>query len=59
VNLARTFGPDVVLTFAGGDPAWEQLPVYLIAPVFGGVLAAGLYALVTSTSRRTEAMSTH
>ncbi|MEV6238774.1 aquaporin [Lentzea sp. NPDC051838] len=52
VNLARTFGPDVVLTFAGGNPAWSQLPVYLIAPVFGGILAAGLYALVTSATRR-------
>lgn len=57
VNLARTVGPDVVLTFAGGDPAWSQLPVYLLAPVFGGVLAAGLHALVTSTSRRVEALS--
>ena len=59
VNLARTFGPDVVLTFAGGDPAWSQLPVYLVAPVFGGILAAGLYALVTSVSRRVHATSAH
>lgn len=58
VNLARTFGPDVVLAFTGGDPAWSQLPVYLVAPVLGGVLAAGLHALVTSASRRTEVMST-
>ncbi|MET9633974.1 aquaporin [Lentzea sp. NPDC006480] len=57
VNLARTFGPDVVLTFAGGDPSWSQLPVYLIAPVFGGILAAGLYALMTSTSRRVNVPS--
>ncbi|GLZ34296.1 glycerol uptake facilitator protein [Lentzea sp. NBRC 105346] len=53
VNLARTFGPDVVLAFTGGPVAWGQLPVYLIAPVFGGILAAGLFSAVTSSARRT------
>ncbi|TWP48941.1 aquaporin family protein [Lentzea tibetensis] len=57
VNLARTFGPDVVLTFGGGAVSWAQLPVYIVAPVFGGVLAAGLYSAVNALSRVRESVA--
>ncbi|WP_370946371.1 MIP/aquaporin family protein [Amycolatopsis sp. cg5] len=40
VNFARTFGPDAVLSLAGGSVAWGQLLVYLIAPIVGGLVAA-------------------
>ncbi|MBV9846652.1 MAG: aquaporin, partial [Kutzneria sp.] len=42
VNLARTFGPDVVLTFAGSSANWTQFAVYLVGPVLGGLVAAYL-----------------
>lgn len=57
VNFARTFGPDVVLTFAGGTVSWGQLPVYLIAPIFGGIVAAGLFTAVTAVTRRAAVSS--
>jgi glycerol uptake facilitator protein len=53
VNLARTFGPDVVLSFTGGTVAWGQLPVYLIAPLVGGALAAAVFSAVTALRRTT------
>jgi glycerol uptake facilitator protein len=42
VNLARTLGPDTVLSLAGESAQWGQLLVYLVAPLIGGVLAAFL-----------------
>jgi glycerol uptake facilitator protein len=42
VNLARTFGPDTVLAFAGKSVHWGQLLAYLVAPLIGGVVAAFL-----------------
>ncbi|GAB3890500.1 MIP/aquaporin family protein [Kibdelosporangium lantanae] len=47
VNLARTLGPDVVLSLAGKGVAWAQLAAYLIAPLIGGLVAAFLHDLIT------------
>jgi glycerol uptake facilitator protein len=46
VNPARTFGPDLVLTFFGGANHWGQYLVYVIGPVAGGVVAALVYNFV-------------
>ena len=43
LNPARTFGPLLVATIGGGDTEWGDLPVYLIGPLAGGVLAAVAY----------------
>lgn len=42
VNLARTLGPDAVLSLAGQSAAWPQLLVYVAGPLIGGVTAAFL-----------------
>ncbi|RSM86290.1 glycerol transporter [Kibdelosporangium aridum] len=47
VNLARTLGPDVVLSLAGTSVAWSQFVVYLVSPLIGGLVAAFLHDLVT------------
>ena len=44
VNPARSFGPALI---AGGD-ALKQLPVFILAPLIGGVLAALFYAYILS-----------
>jgi len=47
VNLARTLGPDVVLSLAGRSVTWSQLAAYLVAPLAGGLAAAFLHDVVT------------
>lgn len=51
LNLQRTFGPYLANTLAGGDTPWEQLPLYLVGPVIGAVLAALTYEFVARPSR--------
>lgn len=46
LNPARTFGPLLVTQLWGGHTDWKDLPVYLIGPVAGGLLAAFAYDLV-------------
>jgi aquaporin Z len=41
VNPARSFGPAIVV----GGPAFSQLWLFLIAPLVGGVIAAGIFVL--------------
>jgi glycerol uptake facilitator protein len=54
VNLARTLGPDAVLSLAGRSVTWSQLVVYLVGPLIGGLVAAFLHDLVTRhTSAKT------
>ncbi len=43
INPARTFGPMFVQQLAGGTVKWEQLPVYLVAELLAGVIAAVAY----------------
>lgn len=45
VNPARSFGPAIL---AGGD-ALKQLPVFIIAPVIGAILAALFYSFVLNS----------
>jgi glycerol uptake facilitator protein len=52
VNLARTVGPDVVLSLAGGTVFWSQLLVYLVGPLVGGIVAALLYEVIGNVARR-------
>ncbi len=53
INPARTFGPMFVQQLAGGSVKWEQLPVYLVAELLAGVLAALTYqALVKGTDAK-------
>ena len=49
INPARTFGPMLVQQLAGGDVQWNQLPVYLIAELLAGALAALAYGLIART----------
>ena len=50
INPARTFGPMLVQQLAGGTVHWGQLPVYLLAELAAGALAAIAYqALVKGT----------
>ena len=49
INPARTFGPMLVQQLAGGDVQWNQLPVYVIAELLGGVVAALAYGLIART----------
>ena len=50
VNPARSFGPAVLV---GGD-AMKQLPVFIIAPVIGGILAALFYSFVLNSPKTEE-----
>jgi glycerol uptake facilitator protein len=54
INPARTFGPMLVQQIAGGTVKWEQLPVYLIAEVLAGIVAA-LADTALTRSDETEA----
>ncbi|MBS1195259.1 MAG: family channel protein [Methanomicrobia archaeon] len=47
LNPARTFGPYVMDWLLGGPNLWVFLPIYLIGPVIGAVLAAFFYDWIT------------
>jgi len=49
INPARTFGPMLVQQLAGGAVKWNQLPVYLIAELLAGALAALAYGVIART----------
>jgi glycerol uptake facilitator len=49
INPARTLGPMLVQQVAGGDVKWEQLPVYLVAELLAGALAALCYGFIAHT----------
>jgi glycerol uptake facilitator protein len=49
INPARTFGPMLVQQLAGGAVKWSQLPVYLVAELLAGALAALAYGLIART----------
>lgn len=46
LNPARTFGPDIAMSFTGGTVHWEQFPMYWIGPLIGAAVAALVYDLV-------------
>jgi glycerol uptake facilitator protein len=39
LNPARTLGPELALSLAGGDAVWSNVWIYLLGPVLGGLLA--------------------
>jgi glycerol uptake facilitator protein len=45
-NPARTIGPELALTIAGGGSHWSTIWLYLLGPVLGGLLAVLLYDYV-------------
>jgi glycerol uptake facilitator protein len=49
INPARTVGPMLIQQVAGGSVKWGQLPVYLVAELLAGALAALLYGAITRT----------
>jgi glycerol uptake facilitator protein len=49
INPARTVGPMLVQQLAGGSVRWEQAPVYLLAELAAGVLAALAYGAISRT----------
>src|SRR6201989_2846621 len=49
ITPARTLGPMLVQQVAGGDVKWEQLPVYLVAELLAGALAALCYGFIAHT----------
>lgn len=49
INPARTFGPMFVQQLAGGSVKWNQIPVYLIAELLGGIAAALVYGFIART----------
>ena len=51
VNPARTFGPDVALSFFDGSVVWSQGWEYWVGPVLGALGAAGLDEFLTQTRR--------
>ncbi|MDO9550518.1 MAG: MIP/aquaporin family protein [Methanoregula sp.] len=48
LNPARTFGPYVMDFLLGGSNLWVFLPIYIIGPVIGAVLAAVFYDRITA-----------
>jgi len=50
LNPARYFGPMVAAAALGAkDIKWEQVPVYFIATILGGLIAAGVYMYLGDT----------
>ena len=49
INPARVVGPMVVQQIAGGEVQWGQLPIYVIAELLAGVVAALLYGVLSRT----------
>lgn len=43
LNLGRTLGPLVATSLFGGAAAWDQLGVYLLAPLLGGLAGVAIY----------------
>jgi len=50
INPARTTGPMIVQQLLGGEVAWEQWPVYVLAELLAGVLAALAFGAIAHTA---------
>lgn len=50
INPARTTGPMIVQTILGGEVAWEQYWVYIVAELLGGIVAALLFGVIAHTA---------
>lgn len=54
INPARTTGPMIVQQILGGEVKWEQWPVYVIAELLAGLVAAGAFAVIAHTRKDRE-----
>lgn len=52
VNPARSFGPALMMCIAGDLTPLTQVWVFIVSPLIGGALGAGLYRVITSTKRK-------
>src|SRR5438034_459228 len=43
---AREIGPDLVQSLIGASTKWEQLPVYIVGPILGGLIGAFTYEYI-------------
>lgn len=50
LNTARTFGPYLIDSLMGGPDLWVYLPIYIIGPIAGAVIAAFFYDFITGES---------
>lgn len=51
INPARTTGPMIVQWLLGGEVAWEQWWVYIVAELLAGVAAALLFGVISRTEK--------
>jgi glycerol uptake facilitator protein len=51
INPARTTGPMIVQQIMGGSVSWEQWPVYVLAELAAGVLAALAFGFIAHTAQ--------
>jgi glycerol uptake facilitator protein len=61
INPARVFGPMLVEQLLGGTVQWDQIWVYLVGEILGGIAGAVLFGVVAHTAMdratRTETVS--
>ena len=50
INPARTTGPMIVQQVLGGDVTWAQWPVYVVAELLAGALAALAFGVIAHTA---------
>lgn len=58
-NPARTFGPYVINSLAGGNISWAQFPVYVIGPILGAIGGAVAYKGLTTTKQQVAGSDPH
>jgi len=51
INPARTFGPYLGDTIMHGQNFWMYMPIYIIGPILGAILAAMAYTYMTSEEK--------
>ncbi|HZH61894.1 MAG TPA: MIP/aquaporin family protein [Metabacillus sp.] len=51
-NPARTLGPYVMNSLAGGTISWSQFPVYVFGPIIGAICGAVAYKGLTTTKQQ-------
>lgn len=58
-NPARTFGPYVINSLAGGSISWAQFPIYVIGPIIGAIGGAVAYKGLTTTKHKVVESDPH
>lgn len=52
VNPARSFGPALIMLFAGKSLPMAQVWVFIVAPLVGGILAALVYKVIAPSNKK-------